>query len=288
MNIKLVASDLDGTIIDKNNNIPESNLDAIKQLHNKNINFAICTGKSYSVSQKVCEQFNASFGIFGNGTQIIDLQTGKELLRNTLNYKDLLFVCTLAKRFNYHIHLYTENEIITESLEYMDLRNFVLKSQNSNNSLNFKIVNNILKYIENSTVSVFSMIVSTDKDELTQFQKLLSINENIDFAYINKRGKYRDVIIDKDYEYINISPKHINKDEALSFLSDYLKISKKDILAIGDNVNDYEMIKNSGIGIAINSSYEPLKEVASYVTNATVSEGGFAEAISKFINFPIK
>lgn len=283
MNIKLVASDLDGTIIDKNNNISEKNFDAIKQLHNKNIKFAICTGKSYSVSKKVCEQFNATFGIFGNGTQIIDLQTGKELLRNTLPYEDLLFVSTLAKRFNFHIHLYTEDEIITENLEYMDLRNFVLKSENSNNNLSFKIVNDILKYIETSNPNVFSMVVSTEKSELTEFQKLLSINKNIDFAYINKRGKYRDVIIDKDYEYLNISPTNINKNEALNFLSKYLKISKKDVLAIGDNVNDYEMIKNSGIGVAVNSSYDDLKDVAKYVTKATVSEGAFAEAISKFI-----
>ena len=91
MSIKLVASDLDGTIIDRNNNISEKNFKAIDKLHEKNIDFAICTGKSYSVSKKVCEQFNANFGIFGNGTQIIDFRTGEELLRNTLSKEDLLF-----------------------------------------------------------------------------------------------------------------------------------------------------------------------------------------------------
>ena len=283
MSIKLVASDLDGTIIDKNNNISEKNFDAIKQLHNKNIKFAICTGKSYSVSKKICEQFNASFGIFGNGTQIINLQTGEEIQKNTLKYEDLLFVCTLAKRFNFHVHLYTETEIITEKLEYMDLRNYVLKDKNSNNSLNFKIVKDILKFIESSNSNVFSMIISTEKNELNDFKKLLSINKNIDFAYINKRGKYRDEIINKDYEYLNISPTNINKNEALNFLSRYLNISKKDMMAIGDNINDYEMIKESGIGVAINNSYEPLQQVAKYVTKSTVSEGGFAEAIYKFI-----
>lgn len=283
MSIKLVASDLDGTIIDKNNKINEKNFDAIKQLHNKNIKFAICTGKSYSVSKKVCEQFNASFGIFGNGTQIINLKTGEEISRNTLSYEDLLFVCTLAKRFNFHIHLYTENEIISEKLEFMDLRNYVLKSQNSNTTLKFKIVKDILKYIETSNSSVFSMVISTEKNELTEFKNLLSINKNIDFSYINKRGKYRDEIIDKDYEYLNISPTNINKNEALKFLSNYLKINKKEIMAIGDNINDYEMIRDSGIGIAVNSSYDPLKEVAKYITKSNVSEGAFAEAIEKFI-----
>ncbi len=165
----------------------------------------------------------------------------------------------------------------------MDLRNYVLKSKNSNNTLKFKVVNDILNHIEKCKLSVFSMVISTEKNELTEFKNLLSINKNIDFSYINKRGKYRDEIIDKDYEYLNISPTNINKNEALKFLSNYLQINKKEIMAIGDNVNDYEMIRDSGIGVAVNSSYEPLKEVAKYITKSNVSEGAFAEAIYKFI-----
>lgn len=51
MNIKLIASDLDGTIIDRNNNISPKNFEAINSIHEKNIEFAVCTGKSYSVSK---------------------------------------------------------------------------------------------------------------------------------------------------------------------------------------------------------------------------------------------
>lgn len=283
MGIKLIASDLDGTIIDRNNNISPKNFEAINSIHEKNIEFAVCTGKAYSVSKKFCEQFNATYGIFGNGTQIVNLKTGTELLRNTLSHEDLLFVTTLAKRYNYHIHLYTDNEIISEKLKYMDLRNFVLKSQNSTESLNFKIVNNIIEYIENFSPEVFSTVITTENTTLLEFQKLLSINHNILYTFINKRGKYRDNIINKDYEYLNISPLHINKNEALNFLSKKLNIDKKDMMAIGDNVNDLEMVKESGIGVAVNEAYDELKNVAKYVTRATASEGAFAEAVYKFI-----
>lgn len=282
MSIKLIASDLDGTIIDKNNNISEKNFDAIKEIHKKNIKFAICTGKSYAVSKTVCKQFDASYGIFGNGTQIIDLRTGKELLRKILTQKDLLFITTLAKRYNYHVHLYTDNEIITEKLEFMDLRNFILKSQNST-SLEFKIVENILDFIEENNLSVFSLIVSTETDSLLEFKTLLSINKNIEYAYINKRGKYKDLIINKDYEYLNIFPTNINKNEALNFLGKYLNISRQDMLAIGDNVNDLEMVKESGIGVAVNEAYDDLKDVAKYITKSTATDGAFAEAVFKFI-----
>lgn len=283
MSIKLVASDLDGTIIDRNNNISEKNFKAIDKLHEKNIDFAICTGKSYSVSQKVCKQFNAHFGIFGNGTQIIDFRTGKELLRNTLSKEDLLFCSTLAKRYNFHIHLYTDNEIITEELKYMDLRNFLLRNKNSTEGLKFKIVDDIIGYIERNPIEVFSAVVSTESAMLPSFESLLSVNKNIVYTYISKRGKYRDTTINKDYEYLNISPLHINKNEALNFLATHLEIAKKDMLAIGDNVNDLEMVKEAGIGVAVHDAYDDLKNVAKYVTNASATEGAFAEAIEKFI-----
>lgn len=283
MLVKLVASDLDGTIIDKNNNISPKNFDAINKIHQKHIDFAICTGKAYSVSKKICDKFTASYGIFGNGTQIINLKTGQELLRRTLSKEDLLFIVTFAKRYNYHIHLYTDTEIISEKLEYMDLRNYKLKKDNSSDGLNFKIVPDILKYIEKHNVETFSAVVSSNESNLNQFKNLIKVNPNIDATFINKRGKYRDKIIDKDYEYLSIAPTHINKNEALNFLSKYLRIPKENMLAIGDNINDLEMVKDSGIGVAVNSAYDDLKRAAKYVTKSSVSDGAFAEAIDKYI-----
>ena len=55
------------------------------------------------------------------------------------------------------------------------------------------------------------------------------------------------------------------------------------MMAIGDNVNDLEMVKESGIGIAVNEAYDELKNVAKYVTKASVTDGAFAEAIYKYI-----
>lgn len=283
MSIKLVASDLDGTIIDKHNNISKKNFKAIEKIRQKNIEFAICTGKSYSVSKKICEQFNASYGVFGNGTQIIDLKNGKEIKRNILSKQDLLFCVTFAKRNNFHVHLYTENEIISEKLEYMDLRNFKLKSQNSTDSLKFKIVKDIVSYIENNNLDIFSAVISTEVSELKTFENLLAINKNVFSTFINKRGRYKDNIINKDYEYLIISPANINKNEALNFLSSYLNISKSDMMAIGDNVNDLEMVKESGIGVAVKEAYDELKQVAKYVTKTSVTDGAFAEAVERFI-----
>lgn len=281
--VKLVASDIDGTIIDKSNNISPANFEAIKKIQSKKIPFAICTGKSYSVSKGFCEQFNANYGIFGNGTQIVDLKTGTELHRNILTQEDLLFVTTMAKRNNYHVHIYTDDMIVTEKLKYMDLRNFKLKRKNGVSSLKFKIVHNIVDYIEKNKPEVFSAVISTDDVSLKDFKRLIAINDRMECTYINKRGKYRDQIINKDYEYINVTPTNIDKNVALDFLSKYLKVPRSQMLAVGDNVNDIEMVKNSGIGVAVHDAYDELKEVATYVTETSVTDGAFAEAINKYI-----
>ena len=54
-------------------------------------------------------------------------------------------------------------------------------------------------------------------------------------------------------------------------------------MAVGDNINDTEMLKNAGIGVAVANASEQLKEIASYVTTSSVEEGGFAEAINKYL-----
>ena len=119
--------------------------------------------------------------------------------------------------------------------------------------------------------------------DLQKFKNLLSINPNIMCTFINKRGKYKDIIIDKNYEYLNISPNNINKNEALTFIRNYLKIDKENTMAVGDNINDYEMIKHSGVGVAVSDAYDDLKSVAKYVTKSSVSEGAFAEAVQKYV-----
>jgi hydroxymethylpyrimidine pyrophosphatase-like HAD family hydrolase len=56
-------------------------------------------------------------------------------------------------------------------------------------------------------------------------------------------------------------------------------------MAIGDNLNDLDMIKNSGVGVAVANAYDELKNVAKYTTLNPVEKGGFAEAIYKYIEF---
>ena len=279
MSIKLVASDLDGTIVGDNNIVSEDNLKAINKINSKKINFAICTGKTYNITKSFCQEFNAKYGIFNNGSQIYDLTTGEKLYSKSLSFEEIKTCIDIAKENHFHVHVYSDNELITEKLKYLDLRNFkLLKSS----GFKFVIIDDILDYIQKNDVEINQLVISAPSipiDFKNQIQIMLSVS--IDF--ISKTGEYKDRVINKEYEYLSIIPGNTNKDTAIKFLEEYLHVLPNEILAIGDNLNDLEMIKNSGIGVAVSNAYTDLKGVAKYVTEKDAQEGGFAESVFKFI-----
>lgn len=278
--VKLLASDLDGTIID-NNIVTNDDLNVINKLNKKSVNFTICTGKTYSMSKNICDKLKPTYGIFGNGTQIIDLKTGKELKRNIISNMQALACLDIAQKNKLHVHIYTENKIISqEKLKYMAFRNYKLYKD----QIQFETVKSLKEYIREQKPNILKLVISGE-EELKEIKRKIEKEEDLIAIQIKKYNEYKDKIINSEYEYLDIVPKHVTKYDALKQLSDYLKINNEEVMAVGDNINDIEMIKNAGIGVAIGGSYKEVKDVATYVTKNTVKSGGFAEAVYKFIEF---
>ena len=276
--IQLLASDLDGTIV-YNNEITTKDLEAVRELKQMDVKFVICTGKTYAMTKDICHQLEPAYGIFGNGTQIINIQTGKEIIRNTITNTQVMDCLKIAEKYHLHIHIYTDDKIIAqENLDYMAYRNYVLYKD----QVKFEIVDSVERYIKEHNPNILKLILSSEK-ELLQVKKEIESKEKVTAIQIKKYGEYIDKIIGKEYEYLDIVPKHITKYQALLQLSVYLRIPMEQIIAIGDNINDIEMIKHAGIGVAIGESYKEVQKVASYVTKNTVKTGGFAEAVDRFV-----
>ena len=88
--------------------------------------------------------------------------------------------------------------------------------------------------------------------------------------------------IDIGYYYTEIMNKNVNKWNAIEKLIEILKISKEEVMAIGDNVNDKEMVEKAGLGVAIGRSYLEAQKIGN-VFVADNNSNGVAEAINKYI-----
>lgn len=276
--IKLVSSDIDSTLIDNVHPICERNIQAISYLKEKHITFALCTGKSYAISKDFCKKVGADFGIFGNGSHCVDLTTNKDIFKRTLSINSLIKCLELAKEYDIHVHANTDTGIISEKLEYLDLRNSLLFP----GKIEIKEVSDIYNTLVTGNAQILQLVLSSVED-LSEFKAKLQQVEGISITHIRKKGKYRDNIIDKDYEYLDISTSNVSKGNSVSTLSNYLNIPKEQILAIGDNINDISMFNVAGIGVSVNNAYDEVKEAADFVTENSAGDGGFAEAIYKFI-----
>lgn len=285
--IKLVASDLDGTIISKDNTICEKNLKAMSDMHQQHVPFAICTGKTYPLVKKECPKLNAQYGIFGNGNHIINLQTGEEIYIKYLPLEKVERVIHIAKENKLHVHAYTKEEIISEELKYMDLRNYQIKVKEDNGELQITIVEDLLGYIKQEEKQVLKIVISDVKD-LSSLKQEIEKDIQLTVCRIPKYREYKDYIIDKEYEYLDITPSYVNKNEALTILGNYLHIDKEEMMTIGDNMNDREMIQECGVGIAVANAYDEIKQVANYTTTNTVENRRICRSSISIYKFYLK
>jgi Cof subfamily protein (haloacid dehalogenase superfamily) len=76
--------------------------------------------------------------------------------------------------------------------------------------------------------------------------------------------------------------KDVNKGTALKALADQWGIRREEVMAIGDSLNDCEMITYAGIGVAMENAHPEIKKIANYIT-ANNNDSGVAKAIEKFV-----
>lgn len=116
-------------------------------------------------------------------------------------------------------------------------------------------------------------------------KKLKAINgiDVLEVAYMSrKKIKSGTEDVDIQYYYTEITNENVNKWSAIEFLLQKLQIDRNEVIAIGDNVNDKEMIENANLGVVMGNSNPKMKEIANAVVADNNSEG-VKEAIEKYV-----
>ena len=187
-------------------------------------------------------------------------------------------------------NIYTNNEVLTQSLNYNVLFYHNENKKNpENKKIKINLINNLYEYIENYQGNDFLKITICDSDK-TVFKSIMSKLKNIrDIDVLEVAHMSRKIIkhgtddFEISYFYTEITNENVNKWSAIEELIKILNITKENVLALGDNINDKEMIENAGLGIVMGNSSPLMKKIANGVV-ATNDESGVAEAIEKYIN----
>jgi len=287
---KLVAVDLDGTMLNSYGEVTENTKRIVRNTIKKGVQFVIASGRSIDSIKAIAEEIGSSkYIIAGNGAVVYDVQKEEIIYEKYIPKSKALDIIKVCEQNSIYYNVYTNKSIIADSLRYNVLYYYKenLKKEDSKKT-HITIVENIEKYIRemqnekvmkificDSTQSVFNSIIK----RFSNIQDLDVLDVSHMSRKVIKRGTY-DVPI--EYYYTEISMKDVDKWYGIEVLLNKMGRSKQEVITIGDNTNDKKMIQEAGLGITMKGSTPTVTEIADYVTDDNNHEG-VAKALEKFI-----
>ena len=287
---KLITADLDGTLLNSYGVVTEYNKSIIKQLKNIGIEFVIASGRPTDSIKTIAKEIECeNYFISGNGAILYDAKNNQILYENTINKNKILEIIKICEENSIFYNIYTEREVIAKSLNYNVLYYHKENiSKDEDNKTHINIIENIYEYILNREEKIIKMtICDSHKSVFNAIIKKIKLIEGIEVLDVSHMS--RKIIkqgteeIPIEYFYTEISAKNVDKWNAIQCLADKLGIKINEIIAIGDNINDLEMIKNAGLGIAMKGSTPILTSSSKYITKYSNNEDGVGQALKEII-----
>ena len=268
---KLIASDLDETLLGPDHHISAENLAAIHKCQELGIKFVPATGRGFGSIQATLAELGiqgaaGQYTISYNGGAIYENQ-GPRLIKFTGMAYDLIEqLYERGQKYDVCMHIYSEDKVFAYNLNEEE-RNFC-KGR--------------LDFIELADQTLDRLRASGEN-----FVKILY--ENRDFAYLKQiRSEMGDLesqaeISYSSSRYLEFNPVGVNKGSGLKALCAEIGIDLKETMALGDSFNDDAMIKVAGLGVGMANTTPEMQADCDVITERDYQHGGVAEAINRFV-----
>lgn len=274
MDIKLIAIDLDGTLLRSDHSLSEENRSAIKAAKDTGVQIVLCTGRPLRSMQHLLEEADLlddnDIAITYNGGLIQKTKSREIINEITFNRAECLEIYELSKKLNMPLNFidldYVYEPLYPEGIEshYTAMNSSVPKQ----NALQFTDID-INDLPDPFTIN--KMVISRPPEELD------AIIPKIPAHYHEKYNIYK-----SQPSILEILPQKVDKGYSMRIIGEMLGLEKSQIMGIGDQENDLSLVANAGIGIAMENAIDQVKETADYITKSN-DENGVAHAIHKFV-----
>lgn len=268
MAYKLIAIDIDDTLLTSNKTISGQTKAQIQLALENGLLVVLCSGRPHKAMFKYAKQlgiYGANQYMITNGGAIIENLNGDIIYQNTLpnifyHYfvdfvnKNSLSYCVFDVNGNVYTSNHNDIDPYTISMAFENNDGLHIRDPEEMPS-NFEIT----KAVINGNEEKLNRITSFIKDEFSDY-------------FVVRTG----------IGYLEIFPNNVNKGNALKRLADYLKIDLSEIIAFGDRDNDIPLLETAGLGVAMKNATVGTKAVCDYITSDN-NHDGVGKALAKFI-----
>lgn len=270
LNVRLMAFDLDDTLLDSNTNISDKTVTTLKKCAEKGIYIVLCSGRAKAGMTKFQERIGLTQSEYGkymatiNGCSLFNLQTGKEIFSRSVETHVLLEVNHMAEEMGLYSEVYSANTIFYKKETEWTLKDVQLCKVTG------QIVPEYEKFISENKFP--KMLVPGEPEKLKILQEKAK----------EKLGDRASIFTSKPF-FLEVLPPDCGKGIAVLWLAKHLGIPEEQTMAFGDAMNDENMIRLCGFGVAMKNGNEELKAMADFITYKTNDEDGVADFIEKHV-----
>lgn len=287
---KLVAIDLDGTMLNQYGIITEKTKKAISKAQEKGVEVMIASGRAITSVKRFSKEINSNkYFISGNGAITYDIKNNKILYENILSKAKALKIIKICEENSIYYNVYTENGIIAKNLSYNTLYYYKDNlTKPDENRTHINIVENVYDYFEQREEKILKIMICDEHktvfNSIVRKLKELSEIEVLEVSHMSRKIiKQGTDEIALEYFYTEVSAKDVDKWNALEEIIGIMNISKEEVVTIGDNANDLKMITNAGLGVAMGESAPYVKQSADIIA-PTNDEDGVAIILNKIFD----
>lgn len=262
--IKMLVLDIDGTILNNKFQMSENVEHCLKRLNDMGIKVVLATGRMYNATKLLISQLQLKTPVICyQGALVINPIDDRVLYKQNISEKQARLIVNYLRMTKFHINLYQNDKLYVENDNHL-VRNYVVERKIG-----------------------YSVAESFDEMRLDDVNKILAIDEDIERVNVLVKklneGFSKDILAIKSMpKFCEITNKLATKGKAIEYLANYWDIKKSQIMAIGDQDNDIEMLKSAGVGVAMGNSTAKLKAVADFITKS-VDEDGVVHAVQEYI-----
>lgn len=264
---KLIALDMDGTLLTTDKKVSERTKSAIKAAEEKGVKIVLASGRPLIGLNRYLEELELTkdedYVLSFNGGLVQNTNTEEIVSKVSLKGSDLKYIYEISRELNINIHAFSAKDglITPKNSEYTEH-----EAKINGIDINIKDFNEV------------------DDDEDIIKVMMIDPQEILDPAIERLPEEvYKKYSVFKSAPFfLEFTHKEVDKGLGLKRLGEHLGIKKEEIIACGDACNDLSMVKYAGLGVAMDNAVPEVKEVADYIT-ASNNDDGIAKVIEKFI-----
>lgn len=272
---KLVAMDLDGTLLNDKKEITQENLKLINTLENKGYEVVIATGRRYWSAKDLTREIKSDITILANNGNVVrNSRDDKDIITKHLDINSFRTIMKEGKNRNLYPIIHVDDfhggiDIIIE-LDKDDKNYYDYMEKNKR----FIQVDNYLDIQK----KILAVVYVGDKATLNNFRiDILNKYPNLCNAHIMENISIAEVLLEI------MHPEGTKWLSLLEYASSK-NIKAEEIIAIGDDNNDIEMLQNVGLGIAMKNATKGVLSVANHITEKNNNESGVAFELRRVLN----